>query len=213
VPPAELTERLQRRFQESLEATRRSLETLATPAEPAHVWNVRGYEALIEHAQSLIDATKQRLLVAVYPHDAPTMGEAMARAVARGVTVVTLCLAQCPNECGSCAGHVYRYPVAPERRQRWLVLVPDGAEVLAGEIGASEAALAVRTSQPMLVELASWYIRHSIALAAVLHDLGDRLDQLLGPETRATLHVVGPSEADGWLDLMQRLLDQRGSSR
>jgi hypothetical protein len=90
-------------------------------------------------------------------------------------------------------------------------LVPDGVEVLAGEISAGEATLAVRTRQPLLVELASWYIRHSIALAAVLHDLGDRLDQLLTPETRATLQVVDPSEADGWLELMQRLLGRRGT--
>jgi HTH-type transcriptional regulator, sugar sensing transcriptional regulator len=108
IPPAELTERLQRHFEESLEATRRSLETLATPAEHAHVWNVRGYDPLIEHARSMVDTARQRLLVAVYPQDAPKLAEAITRAIARGVTVITLCLAGCPDECGSCAGHVYR---------------------------------------------------------------------------------------------------------
>jgi hypothetical protein len=131
-------------------------------------------------------------------------------AEARGIELTTLCLEACPNECGGCRGRVYRYRVTPDQPTRWLVIVVDGEEVLAGEISAGPEAVAVRTRQRLLVELAGWYIRHSIALATVIEDLGDRLDHLLKPETKALLASVGPEgTGDGWLEHMRRLLRGR----
>lgn len=210
VPPAELMERLNNRFEHILEAARLSLDAIAVPAEHEYVWNIRGYSALIEHASALIDAAQEHLLVAVWPEEARAVAERLALAEARGVAVTTLCLAVCPKECGGCRGSIYRYRVAPEERNRWLVLVPDGAEVLASEISSGEETLAVRTHQRLLVDLAFWYIRHSIALAAVLTDLGDRLPHLLDAETRAILESLGPD--GGWLEHMRALLSQGGSA-
>jgi hypothetical protein len=123
------------------------------------------------------------------------------------VEITTLCLAGCPQECGGCRGQIYRYQVAPEQRQRWLVVVPDRAEVLAGEIGPGEETLAVRTRQRLLVELATWYIRHSIALAVVVGDLGSRLGELLKAETRSILASLKPDgHQEGWLEHMLRLV-------
>jgi predicted transcriptional regulator len=212
VPPLEITRRLSSRFQDGLSAAQHALEELTTPDEHVYVWNAQGYPILLEHARALLDATRERLLVATWPQEAQALASYMAHAEARGVEIITLCLNACPVECGGCYGQIYRNLVAPEGRDRWLVLVPDDAEVLAGEIGASEEALAVRTRQRLLVDLISWYIRHSIALAAILNDLGDRLDRLLDPETRAILQSVGPSlHNGGWLEHMRQLLRHPGS--
>jgi DNA-binding MarR family transcriptional regulator len=211
VPPLELTQRLGDRFQDTLAAAQRSLQELAQPAEYEYIWNARGYAVLIEHARALIDAAQERLLVAIRPPEALTLAVHMAQAEARGVEVTTLCMEGCLSECGGCRGHIHRYHVPPEQHQGWLVLVPDDAEVLAGEIGAGEDTQAVRTRQRLLVDLASWYIRHSIALAALVGDLGDRLDYLLGPEAQAALRTVGPGEQrGGWLGYMRRILSRQG---
>ncbi|MBI4496931.1 MAG: TrmB family transcriptional regulator [Chloroflexi bacterium] len=211
VPPSELTRRLGNSFQETLEAAQRLLVVMTSPAEYEYVGNLRGYPLLLEHARSLLDATQERLLVAIWPQEASALAEPLAQAEQRGVEITTLCLEACPSECGGCRGRIYRYRVAPDYAARWLVLVPDGAEVLAGEIGPNQEALAVRTRQRLLVELASWYTRHSIALAAVLRDLGGRLDGLLGPETQAMLASVGPGgRGSGWLEHMRRLLGRGG---
>jgi HTH-type transcriptional regulator, sugar sensing transcriptional regulator len=212
VPPMEITRRLGSRFQDGLSAAQQALEGLATPAEHVYVWNAQGYAVLLEHARALLDATQERLLVAIWPQEAQALAGQLARAEARGVEIATLCLNACPVECGGCRGQVHRNRVAPEERDHWLVIVPDDAEVLAGEISSSEDALAVRTRQRLLVDLTSWYIRHSIALAAILHDLGDRLDHLLDPETRAILQSVGPGQHKGsWLEHMRQLLSHPDS--
>ena len=207
VPPAELIRRLGHRVQDLLQTAQGALDDLSGPHDQADIWNVRGYTALLEHARSLIDATQERLLVAIWPEEARALAAPLAQAEARGAQVTTLCLTACPTPCGGCRGQIYPYRTVLEPSNRWLVLVPDGAEALAGEIGPREETLAVRTHQGLLVELVSGYIRHSIALAAVLQDLGGHLDDLLTPQTHATLDALGPGRPDtGWLEHMRQLL-------
>lgn len=207
VPPAELTQRIASRFQDTLSAAQRALEELATPPASAHVWSIQGYGALLEHAHTLIDATGAQLLVAIGRQEAGTLAGALARAEARGVAVTTLCLDTCPEECGGCRGTICRSCVIAGEGQHWLVLVADEAETLAGEIGRQGDVMGVRTRQQLQVNLASWYIRHSIALTAVLGELSRRQGQALEPETRALLEAAdAPHRQGGWLDQLRTLL-------
>jgi predicted transcriptional regulator len=211
VPPDQITQQLGRRFQETLSAAQHALAELAAPTEYAYISNTRGYAVQLEHARALISTTHTHLLIGVQPQEAQALAGQLAEAQTRGVEVTTLCMQGCLHECGGCRGHIHRYHLAPEQPQRWLVLVSDDAEMLAGEIAPGDDALTVRTRQQLLVQLTSWYIRHSIALASLVDELGDRLDQLLGPEVQATLRSLGPDQQrGGWLAHMRRLLGQRG---
>jgi hypothetical protein len=207
VPPAELTQRLDSRFRDDLEAARRSLDELSSPLQHEYVWNTEGYAALLEQARTLLDGARERVLVALWPQESRQLAASLDAASSRGVEITTLCLGACAFECGGCRGHIFRYRTAPEQSKRSLLVVLDGEEMLAGEIVSEHEAQAVRTRQPLLVELASWYIRHSIALGAVVGELGDRLPDLLSPGTLSTLASLGPSGLQGgWLEYMRNLL-------
>ncbi len=207
VLPAELTQRIASRFEETLSAARQALEELATPPASAYVWNIHGYDALLDHAHTLIDATQGQLLVAIGRQEAGALAGPLAQAEARGVKVTTLCLDACSVECGGCRGTICRSCAALAAGEHWLVLVADDAEALAGEIDRQGDALAVRTRQQLQVNLASWYIRHSMALTAVLSDLSKRQDEVLEPETRALLQAVdAPDRQGGWLDQLRALM-------
>jgi HTH-type transcriptional regulator, sugar sensing transcriptional regulator len=206
VAPTELTQRIASRFQDALSATQQALDDLATPADTEYVWSIQGYTALLDHAHVLIDATQERLLVANGRQEAAALAEPLARAEARGA-VTTLCLDECLEDCGGCRGTICRSCAALAAEQHWLILVSDDAEMLAGEIGPHDDVLAVRTRQRLQVDLASWYIRHSMALTAVLSDLSRRQDQILTPETRALLQSVDPhNRRGGWLDHLRMLV-------
>ncbi|HWQ12585.1 MAG TPA: helix-turn-helix domain-containing protein [Roseiflexaceae bacterium] len=207
VTPAQLTERIGSRFQDVVSATRQALEELATPAAAAYIWNIEGYPPLLDHARALIDATQEQVLIALRRQEAGALAGALSQAEARGIAVTTLCLDECPEVCGGCRGTICRSCAALAAEQHWLVLVADEAEMLAGEIDAHGHALAVRTRQRLQVDLTSWYIRHSVALAAVLGDLSRRPDQVLAPETRTLLQSVDqPDRRGGWLDHLRVLV-------
>ncbi len=226
VPPSELVSRIGSRFSENLDAARRMLEGMAAPPEYEYVWNARGYESLLDHARTIIDSAQGRLLVATWTQEAHSLTSNLAAAEERGVEVTTLCLRACAAECGGCRGAIFRYRLAPEYGSRWLVLVQDETEALAGEIGPGDDAFTVRTRQRLLVELSAWYIRHSIALAGVVSDLGAQLPDLLSAQTLASLASLGPGgyhkDEDGedmgtndpgaeanWLEYMQRAINRR----
>lgn len=56
---------------------------------------------------------------------------------------------------------------------------------------------------------AFFVLQCSIALAAIVSDLGGRLEDLLRPETGAILASLGPGQPDGgWLKDMVRLVQE-----
>lgn len=210
VAPDELIRRLRQQIQSSLDDTQQSLSNITSQVEYDEIWNARGYAALLEHASAVIDAANSSLDVAIWPEEAKALAERLQQAKNRGVKLTTLCMAGCPQECGACSGRVFRYQVLPGQSTRWTVLIPDESEVLAGEIGPGEQALAVRTRQKLLVDLSIWYVRHSIALSAMIADLGEQLEEVISPDTRALLAEIGPAGSyKGWLDHMRAAIERR----
>jgi DNA-binding MarR family transcriptional regulator len=206
----ELIQRLRSNFQDSLASAELALNDISNHIDHEHIWNARGYHALLDHGRALVEAAQKQLTVAVFPKEAAALADCIKGAEKRSVEITTLCLSGCPKECGNCRGRVYRYHVAPEQFTRWLVLIPDDEEVLAGEIGPGEDAMAVRTRQRMLISLASWYIRQSILLSAIMDDIGDRLNDWLSPETRECLNSITPGKRNvDWMEPIRRLFHQQ----
>ena len=74
--------------------------------------------------------------------------------------------------------------------------------MVAGTTGQQSGA--IRTQQLSLIQVVTWYIQHSLALAAVLSDLGGELEARLRPETRELLRAIGQGRS--WLDYMLHLV-------
>ena len=206
VAPEEFLARIGQRFQDTLATAQQALQDLTKPLAPAYVWNVQGYANLLAQARTLIDGADVQLMLALWPDEARTLANELAQAEARGVEMTTLCLAACPQECGGCRGRIYRYKVVVTTEARWLLLIPDGEEVLIGEIAIGGETSVARTRQRLLIAMTTWFIWHSIALAVLLLNVGEDLEAKLDEQTRATLTAVGPYGSGGWLAYMRRML-------
>jgi hypothetical protein len=204
VAPQEVVSRFKQKYLGTLESVSGSLFEVAAHAEQPHIANLHGYSVLLGHAQSIIASSQQSLLMGSWPEEVMALSESVRQARQLGVQITTLCLKGCPQPCPACQGSVFRYPIAASGYDRWLVLVSDGAEVLAGEIHPGLDTLAIRTRQKMLVNLTAGYIQNSIILANILADLGGRFDALVGPETRSTFEDLYPLPARApWLEIMR----------
>jgi predicted transcriptional regulator len=207
VPASQLMPRLADRFNDDLAAAEEALLGQPEVADQDYAWNVESYRSVIDHARTLADDAKEEMLVALWPQEAELLAGNLSKAEERGVSVTTLCLAGCSQECGNCRGSVYRYRLSPNETNRWLVVGIDGKEMLAGEVDRRENAYAIRTTHQLLVELAGWYVRNSIALATLVSDLGDRLPEMLSPQAAQVLASLSRSGLkEGWLEQMQDVL-------
>ena len=215
VPPSELMPRLAGRFNDDL----LSAEEALAGADPTssldqdYAWNIESRRSVIDHARTLIEGARSEVLLAVLPEEAGALAGTVARAQARGLSITTLCLAACSPECGGCKGSIHKYRLSQPADSRWLVVSVDGKEMLAGHIKADGTAYAVRTTQLLLVELASSYVRNSVALATLISELGDRFGNLLSPRAMSVLGSLDPDRpGGGWLGYMRDALQRSSSS-
>ncbi len=212
VSPEELIRRLDNKLKGSLKEAHASLAEVTQATAYEAIFSVRGYLPMLDHARSLIDSAAKSVLVALEPPESQALKGSVEAAILRGVKVVTLCLEACLEECGNCRGSLFRYHVEELEDSRWLVLLADGQEMLAAEIAPGDQTLAVRTRQSLLASLAAGYIQRSIALAAMVNDLGDRLEELLNPLTKATLAALGrENRQGGFLQQLRMLLHESGT--
>jgi hypothetical protein len=205
--------RLADRFNDDLTAAEQALLDQGEAANEDYSWNIDGYRAVIDHARTLVDAAQREIVMAVWPQEALALANNLSSAEERELSVTTLCLAGCVQECGNCQGNIHRYRLSPEEESRWLVIGIDGKEMLAGEIDNQSAeegdrdAHAIRTTHRMPVELGQWYVRNSIALATLVSDLGERLPALLSPHAAGVLATLSRGgTAGGWLEQMRTAL-------
>lgn len=206
VEPSELLGAMSHRFTRTVAATKQTLEALSRPVEEGYVWHIQGYDNLLAHARAVIQSTARELLVAVWPDEARELAGDLAAAEDRAVEITTLCLAACPEECGGCRGRVFRNRVVDTHDSRWLMLVPDEEMVMVAEIAPGEETSSVRSRQRLLVSMTAWFIRHSIALAVMLQDIGEQLEARLAPQARSALAAVAPAGSRNWLAYMRELL-------
>lgn len=209
----ELIRRLRRGYEQSLSEARDSLGAISERTRWEPVKNTRGTEAVRALARDLLLGARRDLLLAVWPAEAEVLAEETRAAVQRGVRLTTLCLAGCSHGCGFCRGDVHRYRVEAGGTSRWLVVAADGEEVMTGEFKESEA-MAVRTRQRLLVELAAWYIRHTIAVAALVRDLDARGGDGISAEMQAILRSIGSNQSEGeWLDQIRDMIHASSDRR
>ncbi len=209
LPPEELISRLTRQNNAALEAASIGLSEIANPPIREYTLNLHGFPMLFEHTRSMMESVRQRLLLILWPEESLVLAEPLLRARQRGVHMSTLCLNGCLVPCGNCQGDLYRFRLAPPDKSRFLVVVRDGEEMLAGEITPPGEPVAVRTRQSMLVKLAEGYIRNSIALSSIIFNLSNEFEEKRNPNMLASLNALQGN--DRWFDVMHQLILSGGS--
>jgi predicted transcriptional regulator len=198
VDPEQLLDEMQSGHLQALDRARRELAMLSPQTESAPVFNLHGEEWRVQ-AQRLIAGTTQSLLVAIQPREAAVLAEPLRAARERNVRITTLCLEACPGNCGNCQGEVHCYRFREPGGERWLMLLADERRILMARFDGAHTD-AVLSSQPLLMELASAYMKQSLALAMLGGELADHFDKLLSDKTRCLLDdLVPPGDFIAWL--------------
>lgn len=211
LPAEEMLSRLGREAGIRLEKAREAIAGLEGAPEAAQVWNIQGYELMLDRAREMIESADQRLLIGIWSNESRVLAAALAEAESRGVALTMLCIQGCPDECGGCRGDVYRYPLAMDARERWLVVSADERELLVGQVAPDGTAAAAVTRMEVFVAVGSHYLRNAVAAAEIARSLGPRMIEALDERAVRALRSAGlAAGAATWLD---RMLAASGAKR
>jgi len=183
----EFLARVEKSFRARLGEAARALGRVAPAEAPPYVYNFSGYANLVAQAARLIETARRQLLVSGWGQELEPLAPALKAARERGVAVTLVCMSGCRAPCDHCSGRVYRYRLGEAGDCRWLLVIADGQELVAGQVEADGRVVGTSTRQHLLVGVATWYIRHTVAVAEVVRALGPKLPGLLDADARQAL--------------------------
>src|SRR6476659_5985622 len=77
LPPTDLMGVLRRRFDGSLHSLDDAIRKLRPPPPPVDLWNVTGYEEVLDRAESLIQAAEKAIFLSVWRRETERLGPAL----------------------------------------------------------------------------------------------------------------------------------------
>jgi sugar-specific transcriptional regulator TrmB len=187
LPPSDLLGVLRHRFDRSLDGLRLHLAKMRPPPPAVDLWNVTGYDEVLDRARSLIDGAKHDIFCSLWRREAEALLPAFEAAHKRNVNIIAFSFAALDKTPGT----VYSYELDEEDlEQFWkhkMILVVDHARTLMGSTERNGSA-AVATGHPAITEVALNNIALDITLlgqrrkidatASMVEMLGDRLGSL-----------------------------------
>lgn len=175
LPTTSLLDRMSRDFEDSLQALRHELPSIAAPQQAHLLHNLTDYDALMERCADVIRESRRELFVSIWPEERERLGPLLRDAEDRGVDVTVLVF----GEDSEPIGHTYRHDHSPPEfvldylGYRLFVISGDNRQAVIGGAQDSDG-WGVYTDNPAVVLLSIEYVRHDIAM------------QLLGAQFGAT---------------------------
>jgi HTH-type transcriptional regulator, sugar sensing transcriptional regulator len=201
IPAEEMLAGLSRSFQSSVTQAKTALQEVQSHVEQPMAWNVRGYEGLLEKAEKIIRSAKRDVFLALWPQEAGPLTAALASVLKRGIKPTILCVHGCEQECGGCAGHIYRYPAAGKNGARSFVLIVDQQIMVMGDIQADGSAIGAHSHSAAMITVATQYILNAIAVSEIVRSLGPELLKIVDPQAMAALKGAGLAmNHQSWFD-------------
>ncbi len=175
LPPQQLFELLEHRFSNDIEELKSSLNAINTVMEVGNLWNIVGYDNMIQRARTMIQAAEKTIYLSVWQLEFDRLQADLRAAEARGVHIVVFSFTSVSQE----VGLVFSYNLDPgELEKIWskkILIVVDKTTAL---LGGSEFAPGIKvawTKNNAIVSIALNYIILDLTL------LAQRFDINLGP--------------------------------
>ncbi len=180
VPPEEILNRFEKQYQGSINFLRSSLPSYAIESiEPVH--NLRGKEAIYEHAREMIAEARSTIFMELWADDESLLEEPLREAAKRGVRVYVVGYNQVNYDFCKVYQHELADTIESSLGGRWVIMAVDTNEGMVGTwpVGGSEPH-AIWTKNPALVLVIKELVVHDIFLLDVEKNLQEPMEQVYG---------------------------------
>jgi len=191
LPPSDLMGVLRRRFDTNLKSLDDSLRRMRPPPPPIDLWNVTGYDEVLERAAAMVRAAEKHVFLSVWRREAERLLPVLRDAAERKVKVIAFSFTAL-EALGNMPGTIYTYGLEESDLEAFwkhkLILVVDHARALMGTTEPAARSEAVVTGHASIIEIALNNIALDITLLSqrrrvdatesMVEMLGDRLGSL-----------------------------------
>ena len=163
LPPEEFLRMLERRYHQELTDLRENLLAMNTDIEPEQLWNITGYNNLIEKAREMILSTKKEIYLSAWNREISELEKVLREVKRRGVKIVIFSFTAVPQ-----MGLVFSYGLDEKELEKvWdhkLILMCDRQELLMGEANRRTQHKAAWTKNKAIIGIAANHIVLDITL-------------------------------------------------
>jgi predicted transcriptional regulator len=191
LPPSDLMGVLRRRFDTNLKSLEDSLRRMRPPPPPIDLWNVSGYDEVLERAAAMVRVAEKHVFLSVWRREAERLLPVLRDAAERKVKVIAFSFTALES-LGGMPGTLYTYGLEESDLEAFwkhkLILVVDHARALMGTTEPAARSEAVVTGHASIIEIALNNIALDITLLSqrrrldatesMVEMLGDRLGSL-----------------------------------
>lgn len=181
VPAEEFIDMLRNQFEQSFSYLAQKLPVLQQEREMDVIWHIRSDEQVLNEIENIISRTEDELWLSVWAPQVPAIKQAVERHLQEHVHVFSVLFGAPETNIGVTFHHDYITPEVVEERTRGhlTIVARDGREVLIANFSDKTTTWAVRTQDPVLVLVATEFIRHDIMVEKMTSRFGpEKLNEL-----------------------------------
>jgi sugar-specific transcriptional regulator TrmB len=131
--PDKLSQLLESQFKNNLGSFRENIEKLSVPIQIGHLWNIKGYENMIQRAKEMIESAQKFIYLSVWNRELLQLEDELKKAEKRGVKVVIFSFTALPFS----TGRTFSYQLSETELEKiWdhkIILCIDLEEILMGD--------------------------------------------------------------------------------
>ena len=132
IPPEQLALQLTSQFDHNIHDLKDKLSELNTPLSGQQTWNIKGYNAMIDHARIMIDDAKESIYISIWDRECSELKIQLGQAESRGLDICVFSFTKLSRSFGS----VFSYNIDEEKlRKIWhrqIVMIADKKNSILG---------------------------------------------------------------------------------
>jgi len=203
LPPENFFDLLENNFNTNMETLKESLRNVNTDIEVGDLWNIRGYDTMIDRARTMIRNAENSIYLSIWRTELEKLHADLKEAEKRGINIVIFSFCEIPADVGT----IFSYNLDTQRlKEVWsskILLVVDRDSALLGGVEMLPTNKVAWTRNAAIVAIALNYIILDLTLfgqrfevetgeviAGMLKGEIRKLDDLLQEDHEPIIHLL-----------------------
>lgn len=183
LPAKDLIAMRKAKAEENFLVAEKSLEEFEhTANDRENIWNITGYDAIVQKVNECIALSKKRVLIEIWAEDFPEIEGALKAAANRGVNICIISYGDIRADYAKIYPHDMSEEITSEYGGRWIVFSSDDSQVVAGAVSLGDESRAAWTQHQGLVMPITEVMIHDLYIAEMLKEHRDILEKTFGKD-------------------------------